>query len=374
MSVSRSFRALGGLAAVFAAACSETSTGPGTITDPVATQAALAAVDSAFAAPAAVSFGALGPFITPTGRSAAATMVGATAPQPPVAGQDARAFAAARLGDLRLLASLSPTAPQGPIIPDALYGSVFTWDSAAGHYVRAPTGGPANGVRFILYAVNPITHAITYPLTEVGYVDLLDESANASLKLHILVKGVGGTPTYIDYLATVTPGAGQVTATVSGFISNGATGGDNKTLTFNVTATLALSSADVNASFALNNPSVTIQLHVTSVRSIEGQETVTVDFTITHPGETIHLQGLFENTEGVLDTLNAEVRVNGQLFATVAGNALGVTFYDKNGNVIENTEQQHEILQVLRHLLDLAEDVFEFIEDLFDPVEHFLGG
>ena len=373
MPVSRFGRALAGLAVLFVAACSD-GTGPVTIANPVTTEAALSSVDGAFTAPATISFGAMGQFITPTGLTAAATIVKATAPRPPVAGQNAPAFATERLGDLQLLASLAPWAPQGPIIPDTLYGSVFTWDSAAGHYVRTPTGGPANGVRFILYAVNPITHAISYPLTEVGFVDMLDESANASLKLHILVKGVGGTTTYLDYLATVTAGATDVTATVSGFISNGAAGGSNKTLTFDVTATLTLSSADVNASFALNSPSVALQLHLTSVRSIEGQETVTLDFSITHPGETLRLQGLFVNTAGVLDTLNAEVRVNGQVFATVAGNALGVTFYDRAGHVIEDTEQQRAILHVLRHLLNLAEDVFEFIEDLFDPVEQFVNG
>jgi len=373
MFANRIVRSLAVVTAVLAAACSD-NIGPGTITNPITTDAALTSVDSAFAAPAALSFGALGQFMTPTGLSAAAAAVNATAPRLPGNGQNAPAFAADRIGDLRALAALSPTAPQGPIIPDSLYGSVFTWDSAAGHYVRTPTGGPANGVRFILYAVNPITHAVAYPLNPVGYVDLLDESTVSSLKLHIQVKGNEGTPTYLDYLVTVTPGAGQVSATVSGFISNGGAGEANKTLTFDISATLTLSSADVNASFALNNPAVTIQLHLTSERTIEGQETVTIDFTITHPGESIRLQGTFVKTGGVLDTLNAEIRVNGQVFATVAGNALGVTFYDKDGNVIEDSEQQHAVLRVLRHLLEMAEHVFDFIEDLFEPAEHFFPG
>ena len=373
MFANRIVRSLAVVTAVLAAACSE-NLGPGTITNPTTTEAALASVDSAFAAPAAVSFGALGQFITPTGLAAAGAAVSATAPRFPAAGQNAPAFAADRIGDLRALASLSPSGAQGPIIPDTLYGSVFTWDSAAGHYVRTPTGGPANGVRFILYAVNPITHEIAYPLNPVGYVDLLDESTVSSLKLHIQVKGNDGTPTYIDYLVTVTPGAGHVTATVSGSLSNGAAGDANKTLTFDISATLTLTSADVNASFALNNPAVTIQLHLTSERTIEGQETVTIDFTITHPGESIRLTGSFVKTGGVLDTLNAEIRVNGQVFATVAGNALGVTFYDKDGHVIEDTEQQHQILRVLHHLLEMAEHTFDFIEDLFEPAEHFFPG
>ena len=59
--------------------------------------------------------------------------------------------------------------------PEAL-GSTYIYDPALRRYVVAPgrSGAPANGVRFILYAVNPVTHE-PISAVEIGYADLLDE-------------------------------------------------------------------------------------------------------------------------------------------------------------------------------------------------------
>ena len=374
MSEYRSLRACAVIGVVLAAACSDTPTGPGTLSNPLATSAALSSVDSAFAAPAIASFGALGAFITPTAALAgAATVVDATRPRPLAPGVSPEAAAAGHLGALRGLATAAPANPQGPLIPDTLYGSIFTWDVASAQYVRSQTtGGPANGVRFTLYAVNPLTGAIVVPLIEVGSADLLDESAGATAKLHILVKDVAGTTTYLDYVASLTFGIGMVTATVDGTVTNGASGGANKTLTFHVTATLTSTSASVNATFTLTNPAIAIVL-IATANFAGATETVTVDFTFTRPGETVRLQGSVTTTSSVVDTIHAQIRVNGQVFATLEGNAQGVTFYDANGDVIEDAGAQHDVLVALHHLREAVEDTLDFIEDLFDPIENILN-
>ncbi len=372
---SRSLRACAVIGVVVAAACSDDSTGPATLPDPAATSSALSSLDSAFSAPVISSFGALGSYMAPTGALAgAATVVDATRPRPLVPGMSPEAAAAQHLGALRGLATASPANPQGPLIPDSLYGSIFTWDVASSQYVRSQTtGGPANGVRFILYAVNPLTGAIVVPLVEVGSADVLDESAGATAKLHILVEDVAGTTTYLDYSASLTFGVGTVTAAVDGFVSNGAAGGANKTLNFDVSATLTPSSANVNATFALNHPAITIVL-IATADFAGATETVTVDFTFTRPGETVRLQGSLTTTNSVVDTITAQIRVNGQVFATLEGNAQGVTFYDANGDVIEDAGTQHDVLVALHHLLEAVEDTLEFIEDLFDPIQNILSG
>ena len=61
-------------------------------------------------------------------------------------------------------------------------------------------------MRFILYAVNPLTGTVSFPLTPVGLVDLLDESSGTSAQLHIIVAGNSGTPTYVNYTTTLTFG------------------------------------------------------------------------------------------------------------------------------------------------------------------------
>jgi hypothetical protein len=365
----RSLRACAVIGVVLAAACSDNSAGPGTLTNPAATSAALNAFDSSYTAPAVVSFGALGPFIRPTGPlSRAAMVLQATQPRRPTPGVPPEVAAAQHLSALRRLAA-APASPQGPIIPDALYGSIYTWDVASTQYVQSSaSGGPSNGIRFILYALNPLTGEPAVPLVEVGLVDLLDESAGATARLHILVEGVGGTPTYLDYTATLTPGSGSLTATVTGFVTNAAAGGANKTLTFNVTGVLTLTSATVDATFTLNNPAISIVLDA-SLTISGGSETVTVDFTFTRPGETVRLVASATTTNEVLDTLSAEIRVNGQVFATIEGNAQSVTFYDANGDVIQDAGAQHDVYEALNNLREAVEETLDFIEDLFDPFD-----
>jgi hypothetical protein len=368
--MSRSRLPLLGLA--LAVACSEPN-GPAKLVDPAATTAALSSLDSTFTHPVVVSFGSLGTFIRPAGAlSRAGQIATATRPQRFPAGTPPEVAVASHLAALRGLAA-TPSAPQGPIIPDTLYGSIFTWDSASAQYVRSSTsGGPVNGVEFALYAVSPITGDIVYPLNPVGKAQFLDESAGLSAKLHILVKDNAGT-TYLDYTATLTPGVGSVTVTVTGLVTNGASGGANKTLNFSVSATLTLTTATVHAAFTLNNPALSIVLDAEAASAL-GSETVSVTFTFTRPGETVRLQGSITTANHVLDTLSAEIRVNGQVYATVEGNANGVTFYDKDGNVITDAGAQHDVLEALDHLRHAVEQTLDFIEDLFDPIENLLSG
>jgi hypothetical protein len=359
------------LAAVLAA-CSDNSAGPGTLTNPVATSAALSSLDSAFVAQAVVSYGSLGRFITPSAALArAGSIASATRPRWLPAGTPPEVAVAHHLAGLRGLAAV-PSSPQGPIIADSLYGSIFTWDSTSMMYVRSQTtGGPTNGIEFVLYAVNPVTGDIVYPLIPVGVAEFLDESSGNTAKLHIRVKD--DLTTYLDYTATLTPGVLSLTATVSGFVTNGASGGANKTLTFDVNAQVTLITVTAQATFTLNNPVVTIFLNATAT-SLQGTETVSVTFSFTRPGETVQLKGSVTTTNAVLDTVTAEIRVNGQLYASVEGNASGVNFYDKDGNVITDAGAQHDVIEALDHLRAAVEETIEFIDALFNPIGNLLTG
>ena len=75
------------------------------------------------------------------------------------------------------------------VIPDTLYGSIFAWDVTTHHYYReSTTGGPATGVRFLLYAVNPTTHQIIEsPLTQIGFVDLIDLTPTGTTGLRVVL-------------------------------------------------------------------------------------------------------------------------------------------------------------------------------------------
>ena len=63
------------------------------------------------------------------------------------------------------------------VLPAEVLGKTFEYNSGTAQYEATErAGAPANGVRFILYAINPVTQVPVEPLTEAGYADVLDES------------------------------------------------------------------------------------------------------------------------------------------------------------------------------------------------------
>ena len=363
-------------ALVLAAACNGDTTGPATLSNPQATIAAVAALDSAFHSNALASFGALSGALGSTAATAAlsraGTIVRATLPRPTTPGVAAEAAAVRQLSALRAL-NLSPTSPQGPVINDTLYGSVFTYDTSWQAYVRsATTGGPTNGIRFILYAVNPLTGALAIPLTPVGQTDLLDESVGATAKLHIIVTGNGGTPSYLDYTAALTFSQTTLVATLNGTLTNALAGGANKTLSFSVNANFTITTITVSGTYTLNNPAVTITLNA-SDKQVVTTDSVTLSFGFTRQGEAITFSGQLVTTGDVVDTVDAAIHVNGQPYASVRGNNLAVKFYDANGVEIVDTTEKHDILVALESIQFAVVVVISFSAALFAPIVNLLN-
>ncbi len=360
--------ALLGCAAVGVAAACRSPTGPTTFPDPQATSAALASLDSMFTAPALASFASLSlsqNIVPAAPLQRAARILDATRLTGP--GLSSPAEAVRRRAALRASA-LAPASPQGLIIPDSLYGSVFTWDSASARYARtAATGGPASGIRFILYAVSPPTGAVSFPLTPVGQTDLLDESVGQTQTLHIIVAGVGATSTYVDYTGSLAIGGGFTTAGLAGSLSNGLTGGARNTLTFSVNAGFTGATDTVHATYTLNNPAIAIVLDAKDVMVRPHTDSVTVTFTFTRPGEALSLAGLVLTTSGVLDTVALGFGVNGHAYASVLGNAASETFYDHNGLPIGDTAGQHDVLVALDDLRNAVICMLELTTALLNP-------
>jgi len=254
--------------------------------------------------------------------------------------------------------------PQGLIIPDSLYGSIFTWDSASARYARsAATGGPATGIRFILYAVSPASGTVSFPLTPVGQTDLLDEGVGQTEKLHVIVAGVAGTPAYVDYTGLLSAGGGSASAGLAGSLSNGLTGGANRTLTFNVGATRTGAAETVHATYTLNDPSLEVFLDASDVTVQQLTDSVTLDFGFVRAAEVVSLSGLFVTTSGVLDTVAAAIGVNGRGYASLLGNAAGVAFYDHDGVPIQDTD----VLAALADLRAAAIAVLDLTAALPNP-------
>jgi len=350
---------------VFAAACSNDSTAPAEIVDPAATLADFQAIGNVFTAPQLAGYSSVSAYLSSTGgptSQVVGRVLQLTAPDPGLL-RGRTVENERRIEELqRLVPSFSVAVAQGPIIPDAVTGTTFEWNvDSAGYVATARAGAPANGIRFIVYGIDPLTGDPLVPLVETGLVDLLDESTATSARLHILVQGLGGTPTYLDYTATLTPSATGGTISAAGFVSNGQAGSALRRLDFDValtrSQTLSTLTVNVVAAFDVNQPNVSIDLSWDYELGQTGR-TETVRFSFQRPGEVIIIEGVYLNDQSG-STYDFEVRVNGGLFATITGNSGGIQILDENGEPL--TEQERAVLVALfngwQDVIDLALEI-----------------
>ena len=369
------------LTLLFALACNDT-TGPGQLSDPAALNTELDAVNAAFDTPVFESFDRLGSHLTTNAGALArtATIVirdrggnewantGGVAQPLATNAQAARELVA-------LATAFQTLSPQDTFLPDSVLGT-YEWDVNTDQYAKtARAGAPANTVRFILYATDPITHLPIEPLDEVGYVDLTDNqpAGVGTYSLGVIVRDSAGTTTYLDYDVTVVAGASSFAASASGFVGNGASGPALRRLDFAVqftaTGTASAGTASVDAQFSLTPSGVMVELHDDA--TISGNTvTFTRDFRFHRPGEVIQIVGnvtITETAPGTFAiTIDVVVTVNSRVFATVTGSTgTGITVTGPGGHQLTAQESA-----VLNRLLDLPNDLFDVAEDLFEPAEN----
>lgn len=368
-----SFRA-GIVLALFAAACNEDPT-PVDFENPAAVSANLASVDSTFDSDVFRSFNtaafmldaATSPAIRP-----ATTLLGTLRPKLERTG--AQIFLPGLLQARKLHAltpNLSVSAVQGAIIPDSMYGRVFEWDTVgAGQYTyqgNAVTN--LNGVRFILYAVG-LDGLIFEPVTPIGTLDIIDESTSSVLRLHVLVKNTAGTTTYVDYTIDLIATQTSAQATASGTITNGLSGPNNKTLSFDETLTVTATGVRVLATFALSNPAITLMLNE-SLSFNDPDLIINADFRVIRSGETIRVVGrIVVNTVTQEIDVHITVQVDGRPVASISGDPTlpGTQWVDAGGEPLTLAD-----LAALDDLFDALEAFDQAVEGFFAPLGTFAG-
>ena len=315
----------GGMAlALFAAACSDNSVAPKSPADPQATATELAALGTVFNAAPLQSLNSVSRSITPSAPAplAALALAGSTNPldhstrlQP-----YARRIDAARMFARLLKPEMSVNAVAA-LFPPAFVGKTFEWDFTALQYdTTARTGAPSNGVRFILYAIDPLTlePAGPAPGTEVGYIDLKDEGSASQPKVHVIVAGVGGAPVYVDYTVTLTSQSPSVKITTAGYITNGAGSPDSLRFSGAISASGSTTTISVteDVSFDVNSHAI----HVRNWQRVTITQTtlsLRISFRFDHAGEVITLDGALDvnvTTGDVNGTVTS--KVDGGLYAT----------------------------------------------------------
>jgi hypothetical protein len=353
-------------------ACGKDAPSPVDFSDPAAVSANLSSVDSAFDSDVFRSFStasvmldvATAPAFRPT-----ATLIGTLRPQ--LARTGAQMFLPALRQAQKLQAmvpNLSVSAAQGRIIPDTMYGRVFEWDTALNQYrYQGTTVANLNGVRFVLYATG-LDGQVVEPVSAIGTLDIIDQSTPTKLQVQVLVKGPGGTPTYVDYTAAVTSSVTSANASVTGTISNGLSGGDNKTLSFDETLSVNASGASVHATFSLNNPAITLMLNE-SVSFEDPNIVINADFRLIQNGQTIRAVGhITLNTTTNAVSVSVTVYVDGHPVASLSGDPATAVWVDAGGEPLTAAD-----LAALGDLFEAFEHFGDTVSNLFAPVGTFAG-
>ncbi|MGE0158519.1 MAG: hypothetical protein AB7T31_03850 [Gemmatimonadales bacterium] len=343
--------------AAFAAACGE-STAPdfGVALDTDAAAADYAAFDSVFATDGWAGFAALGAR-TPWSAAPAAIDAVAGLSRAPSGRQFAVQLA-------RRLAAGAAGAPALAPVIDSYRGATFVYDADLGEYVVDParTGAPSNGVRFIVYEVDLL--GVPVGDEEIGHADLIDEGDDSAEDVALRLVVVTGDGTVLDYRTTVDLTLTQGAITVTGYLQ----GEHGLRLDFDIEAvgTQLLDHTTLDIQFDLGVDARDFRIEG-SVHGIEdGPEGEgDVHLVVQHRDRSIRLE--VSGSEGQVD---GSVFLDDRLFATVSGDADDPTILSAEGEALTSGQ-----IFVLLHVMDVVEDVFDFLEDLVDPVDEivFLG-
>lgn len=264
---------------------------------------------------------------------------------------------------LRLLRSLpgagGPLAVQ--VIRPGVLGHTYTYDPAAHRYAPDPAraGAPGNGVRFILYAVDPGSHEPQVD-HETGYADLTDLSP-PGFSVGLRFRAVSSGKAFLDYSFTLTPSFSGGALSVSGFLSD-----DQDRLDFTIAAAGAAIGGNqaAHVSFDLAVPSQ--RFHATgAVDAASGAEGAAahVEIMVAIGADVVRLSG-----ESNPSAVNAALSVNGHLFASITGDPQHPTVRGEGGR-----ELSPEEVTALGGLVGVVYGVIEMFEHLLEPVAGLLG-
>lgn len=322
--------------------------------DPDQTTADLAVIDSTFNTAAFQSLAALGAGFGVPGAAPAAA-----------AGeliQDVQryrepGFARKAIRAARELAFITGAGAAIELIPAELKGLTLVYSTLEQRYVvdGSRTDAPASGIRFVLYSVNPVTHEVAEPLTEIGYADLIDESTDTAGMVRLVV--VSGGVTFINYTVSASGTLLAPVVSIAGFLSDGTNQVD-----FTLVHSFELNASGFTISIDYDIDVAAADFHVdvaVTVSGTEQQNTTTATVTVTSGSNTVMVEADLTNDTGTLD-----VSVNNVPFATVTVTDTGFEATDPNGNPLS---QSHA--NALKQIFEFVEEVFDIFEDLFDPVE-----
>lgn len=242
-----------------------------------------------------------------------------------------------------------------PVMRSNVLGKTFVYDPSVRKYVPDParTDAPSNGVRFILYDVDPNENPL--PSNEIGYADLTDERRSSANSAGIRLEAVIGGVTKLAYSFDLSGSVQTAQFHVFGYIADG---GDK--LDFSINTTQQLFGRGGKATLEAKLYVAQDDFEVTAnAAGIAGEENGDgkVDLTIRSKLDEVAVAA--ETKGGQLD---AGFSLNGQLFATAKGDPKSPVIRGDGGRELTDEETQ-----VLGAIVAMADGIFKFVSRLLAP-------
>jgi hypothetical protein len=241
-----------------------------------------------------------------------------------------------------------------PVIRSAVLGSTYVYDATTEQYVvdASRTGAPTDGVRFALYETDD-TGAIM-PATEIGYADLIDEKAASTSSAGLRFKVVSGTTTVLDYAFEVGGLFVSPTIDIGGYLSDG-TDRVNFELSTHAPAWENAGPFELEATLTVPSSGFTVNASLSGTASPEPSS----DIQLTLQSGADRLEVSAATAQGQID---ASVKLNGSVFATVEGPVSNPTIKGEGGRDLTQEEWS-----ALAKVVEFTDGVFAILGGLLAP-------
>ena len=248
------------------------------------------------------------------------------------------------------------------IITPQLYGKTLVYDPAQHRYIIDPAreGAPANGIRYVLYAVDNSTHE---PLVgqEIGHADLTDEGVALANGFSLRLRASAGSLLFLDYAVTAQGDDQSGAIAVRGFMADGVSRAnfhvDVNGATDNSGSAFALAFGLTTEPEGLD---LATSIHATSATGADAGQ---MEQTLRLGGNVFQLTAAQTGGE-----LHAAVVVNGRPFASIAGPSDHLTILGANGQPLSP-----EATMALGQILGLADGVARLAGDLLQPIQALIA-
>lgn len=354
------------LVAMLATSCSHkvaTSPAPATF-EPARVTDAISKLDHILTQPGFASFRATGDRLGPATPSGVVWLreseLRAFAATPSAA--RARVLAHSLVERFRAVHQGRVAQPGWAIIAPELHGKTLVYDPAQHRYIIDPVleGAPANGIRYVLYAVDTQTQE---PLVgqEIGHADLTDEGVALANGFSLRLRATTASLLFLDYAVTAQGNDQSGAIAVRGFMTDGVS---QANFHVDVNGATGDSESTFALAFGLTTEPDGLDLATTiHAASATGADAGQMEQTLRVGGNEFRLTAAQTGGE-----LRAAVVVNGRPFASIAGPPDHLTIVGADGQPLSP-----EAAMALGQILGLANGVARLAGDLLQPIQALIA-